>query len=261
MKISMSKMATIILAVIFGGISATIAVGVWTSESDKIPSTYKEGEFEGLYNPEDIRGSYTFKEVSDLFDIDIKILYSAFGLNQINNKELKTKDLEELYSNAENEIGNGSVQVFVALYKNLPIELEDTYLPEPAVNIILENNDELTEEQIDYLKKHTVIINSNNLNEEFKEPEEEIKEDENSNEENKLNGSTTFKQVLDTGITKAQIEEILGRELPASNMVIKDFCLEEGLSFSEIKNKLNELLKWARLLAEPLFKSFKIVGA
>lgn len=237
MKISMSKMAAIILAVIFGGISATIAVGVWTSESDKIPSTYKEGEFEGLYNPEDIRGSYTFKEVSDLFDIDIKILYSAFGLDQINNKELKTKNLEELYSNAENEIGNGSVQVFVALYKNLPIELEDTYLPEPAVNIILENNDELTDEQIDYLKKHTVIINSNTLNEEFKEPEEEIKE----NEENKVNGSTTFKQVLDTGITKTQIEEILERELPPSNMVIKDFCLEEGLSFSEVKNKLNEL--------------------
>lgn len=245
MKISVRNMGLIIFVVIFAGISATIAAGVWTTESDKIPATYKEGEFEGLYNPEDIRGSYKFKEVSDLFEIEPDVLYRAFGLENINNEELKSKDLEGLYAESENEIGNGSVQVFVALYKNLPIALEDTYLPEQAVEIILENNKNITEEQILYLKQHTVIlpeITEDNLNEEPKEQTEDTK-NETTEEENLVKGATTFKQVLDAGITKQQIEETLGMEMPSSNTAIKDFCLDVGLSFSEVKIKLNELNK------------------
>jgi hypothetical protein len=245
MKINIRNMGIIIIVVIFAGIWATIAAGLWTTESDKIPVTYKEGEFEGLYNPEDIRGSYLFKEVSDLFEIDLDVLYKAFGLENINNEELKSKDLEGLYAEADNEIGNGSVQVFVALYKNLPIVLEDTFLPEQAVEIIMENNKELTEEQILYLKEHTVIlpeISGENLNEEPKEQTEGTK-DESTEEENLVKGATTFKQVLDAGITKQQIEEILGIEMPSSNMAIKDFCLEKGLSFSSVKTKLNDLSK------------------
>lgn len=245
MKINLKNMGITIIVVIFTGISATIAAGVWTTESDKIPATYKTGEFKGEYNPEDIRGSYTFKEISDLFGIDQDVLYKAFGLENLNNEELKSKDLEGLYAEAENEIGNGSVQVFVALYKNLPIVLEDTYLPEKAVEIIMENNKNLTEEQILYLKQHTVILpemSGNTLNEEDMEQAEEIK-DETNEEENFVKGTTTFKQVLDAGITKQQIEEIIGREMPSSNMAIKDFCLEEGVSFSEVKTKLNDLIK------------------
>lgn len=245
MKINIKNMGIIIIVVIFTGIWATIAAGVWTTESDKIPATYKDGEFEGLYNPEDIRGSYTFKEVSDLFEIELDVLYKAFGLEDLDNEELKSKDLEGLYAEAENEIGNGSVQAFVALYKDLPIVLEDTYLPEQAVEIIMENNKNLTEEQLLYLKQHTVIlpeISGEIINEEDKEQAEEVK-DETTEEENLVKGATTFKQVLDAGITKQQIEEILGMEMPSANMAIKDFCLEEGLSFSEVKTKLNELSK------------------
>lgn len=245
MKINLKNMGIIIIVVIFTGIWATIAAGVWTTESDKIPATYKEGEFEGLYNPEDIRGSYTFKEVSNLFEIELDVLYKAFGLENLNNEELKSKDLEGLYAEAENEIGNGSVQAFVALYKDLPIVLEDTYLPEQAVEIIMENNKDITEEQLLYLKQHTVIlpeISGEFINEEDKEQAEEVK-DETTEEENLVKGATTFKQVLDAGITKQQIEEILGKEMPSANMAIKDFCLEEGLSFSEVKTKLNELSK------------------
>lgn len=245
MKINLRNMGIIIIVVIFTGIGATIAAGVWTTESDKIPSTYKEGEFEGLYNPEDIRGSYTFKEVSDLFEIKLDVLYRAFGLEKLNNEERKSKDLEGLYADAENEIGNGSVQVFVALYKNLPITLEDTYLPKQAVEIIMENNKNLTEEQLLYLKQHTVIlpeISEDGLSEEAKEQTEDIK-DETTEEENLVKGATTFKQVLDAGITKQQIEKIIGMEMPSANIAIKDFCLEEGLSFSEVKTKLNDLKK------------------
>lgn len=245
MKINMKNMAIIIFAVIFGGIAATIAAGVWTTESDKIPATYKEGAYEGQYNPEDIRGSYTFTEVSDLFEVELDVLYKAFGLENISDEGLQTKALEELYADSENEIGNGSVQVFVALYKNLPIVLEDTYLPAQAVDIILETNKNITEEQRQYLMEHSVIvpeISQDSINEENKEQQVETTEKTEETEEEKLvTGSTTFQQVLSAGITKEQIEEILGKEMPSTNMSIKNFCLEEGLSFSEIKTKLNEL--------------------
>ena len=242
MKINMKNMAIIIFAVIFGGIAATIAAGVWTTESDKIPATYKEGAYEGQYNPEDIRGSYTFTEVSDLFEVELDVLYEAFGLENINDEGLQTKALEELYADSENEIGNGSVQVFVALYKNLPIVLENTYLPAQAIDIILETNKNITEEQRQYLMEHSVIIpeiSQDTINEENNE--QQVETQEKTEEEKFVNGSTTFQQVLSAGITKKQIEEILGREMPSSNMSIKNFCLEEGLSFSEIKTKLNEL--------------------
>ncbi|MEL7646556.1 MAG: hypothetical protein AAGU76_00600 [Sedimentibacter sp.] len=238
MKINIRSMAFIIFIVIFGGIAVTIAAGVWSTESDKIPATYKEGEFAGQYNPEDIRGSYTFSDVSRLFEVESEVLYRAFGLEGLGEREIQTKELESLYADLENEIGNGSVQVFVALYKNLPIALEDTYLPKQAADIIIEYNNNLTDEQLEYLLEHVVELPKISQDE---AGEQKTEEEDISEEENLVNGKTTFQQVLDAGIAKEQIEEILGRKIPPSNMSIKDFCLDEGLSFSEIKAKLNEL--------------------
>lgn len=56
-----------------------------------------------------------------------------------------------------------------------------------------------------------------------------------------VKGSTTFQQVLDAGITQVQIEAILGAAMPPGNATIKDYCLEQGISFSEIKDQLNAL--------------------
>lgn len=238
MKIKIRSMALIIFIVIFGGIAATIAAGVWSTESDKIPATYKEGEFVGQYNPEDIRGSYTFSEVSQLFDVKLEVLYKAFGLEDSGGREIQSKELESLYADLESEIGNGSVQVFVALYKNLPIALDDTYLPKQAADIIIENNKNLTDEQLKYLQEHSVELPQ--ISPDSSVEEQKAKEDD-VEEESLVTGKTTFQQVMDAGITKGQIEEILGREMPPSNMSIKDFCLDVELSFSEIKTKLNDL--------------------
>lgn len=244
MKIKSSVMALLILVIIFGGIFATMAVDIWTTTTNKTPATYKNGAFAGDYNPEDIRGSYTFEEVSTLFDIELQTLFQAFGIAQgTKGSEIKTKDLEGLYGDTSVEVGNESVQVFVALYKNLPIYLGETYLPKQAVELILKANTRLTDEQKSYLEKYQVDFNKSDssITPETSNDQESTDASSTTTEENLVKGSTTFQQVLDAGITKLQIEEILGVSLPPTNQTVKDYCTSEGLSFSEVKDKINSL--------------------
>lgn len=56
-----------------------------------------------------------------------------------------------------------------------------------------------------------------------------------------INGSTTFQQALDTGITPQQIESIIGDTMPSASQSIKDYCTENGLQFSTIKDRMNQL--------------------
>ena len=80
MKIKIRILAVIVPVILFGGILTAMAAGVWSTSTDKKPATYASGDFAGEYNPADIRGSYTFEEISSLFGIDLNVLYEAFGL-------------------------------------------------------------------------------------------------------------------------------------------------------------------------------------
>lgn len=243
MRIKPTFLAFILITVFFTGIATTMALDIWTTTSDKIPVTYKDGEHAGEYNPEDIRGSYSFDDVSRLFGVDLAVLLDAFGIApQTVGTEILNKDLEALYEDLEFEIGNGSVQLFVARYKNLPLEPEDTYLPSRAVELILAENKALTEEQKAYLASHQVAVEGTRTLSSGGDTEPVPAEtEEKEEEENLVNGSTTFQKVLDAGITKEKISEILGKPMPLPNQTVKDFCLAEGLSFSAIKEELNEL--------------------
>ena len=257
MKITIAVLAILISAILFGGIALLIGGDIWSTTSEKQPATYNSGDNEGTYNPADIRGSYTFAEVSDLFKIDLNVLYNAFNIAEgTDGTQIQTKDMETVYG-AETGIGNESVQVFVALYKGLPIDLGDTILPEAAVNILLEKGN-LTEEEETYILAHSVAIDetaatnsataSQQNDAEPSQPKEssnesDAKESDGTEEEQLVKGSTTFQQVLDAGITKQQIEAIIGSELPQTNQTVKDYCNAVGLTFSEIKDQLNALVE------------------
>ncbi|MGL5257760.1 MAG: 4Fe-4S binding protein [Proteocatella sp.] len=74
------------------------------------------------YTPEDIRGSFTIKEVGIIFDIPETILVEAFGIPEEKDLNIfKSKDIEVLYEESGKGIGNGSLKVFVALYKGLTV--------------------------------------------------------------------------------------------------------------------------------------------
>lgn len=281
MKMKTTTLALILLVVLFGGIAAADAAGYWSTQNEKQPAKFTEGEFAGEYMPEDIRGSYTFEEVSTLFEIDLPVLYEAFGIDpKTDGTVIKTKDLETMYGDLGAEIGNESVQVFVALYKGLPIPLEETDLPAPAVDILLASGLSLTAEQTSYLKAHRIPLDGTSpvginsetgtLAEESSaaaQPSQETAAPPPSDtrtgsgagtgtgqgngtpvvnetgEEPLINGSVTVQQVLDAGITKEQLMEVLGTEMPPTNQSLRDFCRANGLSFSTVKGQLNALLE------------------
>jgi hypothetical protein len=239
MKIKNWHMGLIVLVVIFGGIAGTMAFNLWNTEggggghggeSSRVPVTFKSGEFAGEYNPDDIRGSYSFGNISELWEIPLAEMGTAFGLGATENLEyFKCMDLHAAYANLEEdvEIGTGSVKVFVALYTGLPFTLpDDEYLPQSAVEI-LKDRGTLTEDQIAFLDTHSVDISGLQISEVTEEHEESA--------ERVIKGKTTFKEVLDWGVTEEDIEAIIGEKLPATGMTIRDFTTQKGLEFGNIK--------------------------
>lgn len=253
MKINERLLGLVVVGVIGLGILGASAAGLWSTENDKTPSKLTEAGVEGEYNPEDIRGSYTFKEISELYKIDLIVLKEAFQVPEDRNIEtFKSKDIEGLYESTGSEIGNGSLKVFVALYKNLPIYLGDDMLPETAVALIKENNVSLTPEAIAYLETHTLGVLPINNPLETVEVAPAVKttpqtphptSDSETENEPVVNGQSTFQSALDLGITKEQIEVVIGASMPPTNQSIRDYCKSNGLQFSEIKAKLLELVE------------------
>lgn len=242
MTLSSKPLTVIILVVLFGGILFSDAMGWWLTESTKITATFSEGEFAGQPDPADIRGSYTFGDVDNNFDVPAATLAQAFGISADTPSAFAVKDLETLYAEEEYEIGTASVRLFVALYTGLPYEIvDDLYLPKPAVEI-LKSHATLTVEQETYLDSHTVILGPLDAiqGEPLPAPVSEagVHTETDSTEDRTLKGKTTFQEVLDWGVPQETIEGIIGDPLPKPLTKVKDFCTEQGLNFEEIKPAL-----------------------
>jgi hypothetical protein len=248
MKIKSWHMGLIVLIVIFGGIGGTMAFNLWNTEGggggqgnggSKVPVTFKVGEFAEEYNPADIRGSYNFRHISELFGIPLAELGAAFGVEPTENLAyFECKDLEMVYANLEEdvEIGTGSVKVFVALYTGLPYTLsDDEYLPQSAVEI-LKAKANLTEDQRIFLDTHSVDISGLGI------VEPNITEEHEESAERIVTGKTTFKEVLDWGLSEEEIKAVIGEKLPATGMTIRDFAEQKGLDFGHTKAALQARL-------------------
>lgn len=161
MKIKSYVLTLVIIIILFGGIGITKTLGLWKTESTKVPATIKSGEANGKYNPADIRGSYTFKDISDSFNIPVEILGEAFAVKSSNLNTFKAKDLETIYASLKEsgtEIGTSSIKMFVAYYLELPYEVtEESYLPKAAVDI-LKSKVKLSEKKLRYLESHFVDV-------------------------------------------------------------------------------------------------------
>ena len=163
MTITSKSMTIIIFVTIFGGIALASAMGWWATESSKVPVAFAEGEFAGQANPADIRGSYTFGDISNSFDVAPAVLAQAFGVHTDDPAAFAVKELEALYADTGYEIGTTSIRLFVAYYTGLPFDTSDQeiHLPRSATDILLAKNN-LTPEQIAYLEKYTVDVGTSN---------------------------------------------------------------------------------------------------
>lgn len=145
-----------VLAIFIIGIAITSATGLWQTQTTKTPSKLENAQFSDKYDPADIRGSYTFSDISRLYGLPLGDLSAAFGVDEAAASDFKCKDLESIYGESQYEIGTASVKMFTAYYLGLPYEpSEETYLPGSAATILTEKGN-MTQEQRDYLKGHTV---------------------------------------------------------------------------------------------------------
>ncbi|WMJ23729.1 hypothetical protein RBG61_03445 [Paludicola sp. MB14-C6] len=236
MKIKQLILGIVIVGVISATIITTKILGFWNTTSTKIPVKYQSGQFAGEYNPNDIRGSYTFKEISDLFKIPLNDLGKAFISNKDSYDTIACKDLETIYqteSQNAKEVGTNSVRIFVALYKGFKIELDNTtYFPETAKEILLSKGN-LTNEQTEFINTHLVSVKSSLTNNSSSESEES---------ENFIKGKTIFKEVFANGVKQEELEEVMGVKIDNTTAVIRDFCASKGLDFSKVKADIQNLI-------------------
>lgn len=233
MELNSKILMIIIPSVLFLGIGTSMVSGLWNS-GDKTPSRYEDNEL-NPYDPQSISGSYSFKDVSAYFEIPIDVLYEAFSISAtFDPDEFKAKHLGSIYEPMDVEVGTEAVQAFVALYNGLPYELVDVYLPKEAVTLVLDHNATITSDQQAYLLTHTITVVT------LDPSKVTLTEDEESSTDFAVKGPTTIQEVLDAGLTKAEFEAIVGKTVTFTNETIKDFCIEKGLSFSEIKIALQD---------------------
>jgi hypothetical protein len=243
MKLNSFTLAAVIFVLLFGGIGFTSAMNWWQTESTKEPVKYSEGEAAGEYNPADIRGSYTFGEISDLFGVPLADLQVAFRVPaDTDPAAYLVKSLEEQFAGLPVEVGTASMRLFVAFYKGLPYDLTaeiETYLLPEAVTI-LEQQGKLTPEQGTFLSSHVAGEEALPAPEATAAPETTTNsaDTEHEPEAYTVTGQTTFKDLLDWGVPQEAIESILGEKMPAQQILVKDYATSKGETFSALKGKL-----------------------
>ena len=240
MTMTSKSLAIIVLVMLFGGIFFSSAMGWWATESSKEPVTFTEGEFAGQANPADIRGSYTFGDIANSFDVTPEILAQAFGITENDPAVFAVKELEAIYLDSGYEIGTDSVRLFVAYYTSLPFDTidQEITMPQSAADILLAKGN-LSPEQVAYLEKYTVTVGASIPAEEsILEATPVPVESSTTSEEYAIKGRTIFGELISWGVPKETIEQIIGARMPDPAMKIKDYATANGLDFETLKTAL-----------------------
>lgn len=253
MKIKSIHILLAIIIIIGGGIFLASELDLYNTTKEKNPRK----TVEGLYDISDIRGSHTLEEIEKYYQVPASSIIESFGLNPESNPSVfQLKDLKEIYKPVELEgkeyiVETDTVRVFVSLYLKKPYISDETfYLPERTVNYLIENN-KLTGEEKEYWLNHTFkleylendSLSASEAPEKIEEAVEETIEDKvvEKAEEFKVTGQTTIQELLDSGITEENFEEITGFKVPEDkSILLKDFAADKGMEFKEIKDKFVE---------------------
>jgi len=247
MKIKSRHIAPIVLLFFIIGIGGTMALNLWNTKKVKVPARYQSGEFAGEYDPSDIRGSYSFADINDAFNVPVEDLAKAFGFKDAPNPEiLKAKDIERAFSGVVEggEVGTDSIRMFVAYYLGLPFtpNEKDTMIPRSAVSI-LKSRGRLSEEQVKSLESITIDLP---MLKQASEVSTETETEHADDEPFMLKGKTTFHELLALGITREEIEEILGMPMGRGAETVRDYVLNKNMKFSEFKSKFEALIESKR---------------
>lgn len=238
MKLNSSKIFIILVVVLFGFIYLSKLGGLWITESKKEVKVIDQGELIGMPDPEDIRGSYSLGDIENNFDIPVNDMAKAFGIENDNLADFQIKELENIYVDLgeDIEIGTESVRIFVSMYKDIPFEWSGD-IPNTAVEVLKSNN-MINESEEAYLAEHSIDMNNTTDNQRV---DTEI-DHEQSEEAPTVNGKTTVKDLINSGIDERVIIDTIG-SYANENMLLRDICNENGVSFSVVKTKFTEMLE------------------
>jgi len=238
MKVKATEAGIVFLVLIVTGIAISMISGYWATEGSKIPAKYAEGEFAGLSNPADIRGSYSFDDIEKAFDISVETLAAAFGFGDDENPgSIQVKKFEEVFGIIDGkEIGTDSMRYFVALYKGLPFLPEvDTALPRPAISI-LRKEGAMTEDQLTEANESAVSLESTHIS------TDSTTDERNETALMEIKGKTTFAELYDWGVSKEELEKILGIPVGVRSESVREYSMSNGIEFSTVKTPIQELL-------------------
>jgi hypothetical protein len=242
MTLRSKHVVPIVLAVFILGIGGTMIFNLWQTTSSKVPATYSSGEFAGEYNPADIRGSYSFGDIEEAFAVPVTALAEAFAVDDTENPAaFLCKSLEELYGAMQNgEVGTDSVRWFVALYTGLPYTPEeDTLLPSASISVL---RNRLGEAELEAVRAKTVDLSA--VSQEYgagpESPAPEQTDTHTETEAGEVKGNTTFGELLSWGVSKEAIEQALGLPIGKAGVTVRDYCIENGIEFSTVKDALQK---------------------
>jgi hypothetical protein len=241
MKIKSIHILLAIIIIIGGGILLASELDLYNTTKVKSPKKTAEG----IYDIIDMRGSHTLEEIEKYYQLPASSVIEAFGLRADTDPTLfQLKDMKEIFKPVELEgeeyiVETDTVKVFTSLYFKIPYVSDETfYLPEKTVNYLIEN-DKLTGEEKEYWQGHTFKLEY--LDSKYLTASEFSKIVVEEAEGLIVTGRTTIQELLDNGITEEKFEEVIGFKVPDNKSVsVRDFIIDKGLEFGEVKDRFAE---------------------
>lgn len=231
--VSTNKIGLLTAGILVAGILLSVALGFWNTTSSKQPAVIKSGEFAGLANPADIRGSYAYRDVLKSFTIPENVILQAF---QSSSLDERLGNLETLWASVipeGKEVGTDSIRLFVSLYTGIPYEAEETtLLPKSAIEVLISEGRN-TDPNFERYTRDAVALPAGLST----QPAAAKTEDQGA--AITFTGKTTLGDLLIAGYQQEDIEAILGPMKKTD--AIKAIAEGQGLSFSEVKAKILEL--------------------
>lgn len=249
MKIKAKTLAILIVAIMAAGIGLASALGFWNTKGSRQPARFAGGQFAGLPNPSDIRGSYTWNDVSKAFGIDAELLVRAFGASGPDARLNELEARSEAAGLPEGSgIGTDSVRLFVSLMTGMPhVPEANTVLPAAAIPLLRQ-----------FAKADPSLVEREAARA-FPRQDGGAPADEQAPGEDQaaaqssapaahvqavgtMTGNTTFRDLGEWGLADAQIRSVIGADPGPEGMTVKQWAAERGMSFGDLKAALQALL-------------------
>ena len=205
MKIKPVVYGIVVITVFFGVILGFQAAGVW-STSGKVDSSGKSIQ-PSAADPSTIKGWMTFEQIVTTYNVPLADILAQFNLPASTPITTAVKDLES--DTFETSALIAWLQS-LSVTSEVPVSTPDAVVATPTpTSLTTEGSDSLTPTATEHLAPDRTIT-----------------------------GKTTFQEIIDWGVTLESIQNSIGYEIPFPGVIIKDFAVEKGLAFSDIKTTL-----------------------